>query len=196
MTSTDPTSTVESTETVADELKPFATLAADLGIAEADTKAKTGDATAARNKKQTVATAAIKAAFSESVDTADVRAALLDAGVLKGTVSKITTVIDALVEGIIEVSSVESLNGAYNLVKKLRLIEKEAEYLAAHPTAKPAKVAAVVATTPGEALEILLSVIRDEPDVDEAFVLGGKLITKVTNAVTKITKAKAADAEE
>lgn len=193
---TDPTSTVSATPEIKDELKSFSALAADLGIAEADTKSKSGDATAARNKKQIVATDAIRAAFTEGVDTGTVRALLLASGVLKGTASKIVTILDALAEGVLLLSDVKSLNGGYNLVKKVRLAEREAEYLATHPAAKAAKVAAIVATTPGEALEILLSVIRDEPDVDRAYALGGKLITKVTNAVTKITKSKSDDDEE
>jgi hypothetical protein len=58
-------------------------------------------------------------AIRMGLDLHPIRVKLLDAGVRKGTVSKVITIIKALEDGIIDREHVTSLNAAYTLVKWL-----------------------------------------------------------------------------
>ena len=167
----------------------FKDLSAALSVADAKARATTADAGQARSERSTVAVGAIKAAFREKVHVTVVRSELLDAGVLKGTVSKIVTVLTALYESVIEPSDVKSLNGAYSLVKSVYAAAETASTAAAVASAAlPTAAPAVVATTPDEALKIILNVITSEKNADKAFKLGGEWITKVTNAITELLR--------
>lgn len=171
----------------------FSNLVTQLSAADTAARAASADSSAARERRSTIAVTTIKAAFSEKLDPEVVRTTLIDAGVLKGTVSKIVTVLRALEKRILAPEDVNSLNGAYNTVK---MVEKIASTPAPAP-AEPFAVAPepVVATTPNEALEIIIASIKSITDPDEALKAGGEWMTKVTNAITVALK-EITDAEE
>ena len=52
-----------------------------------------------------------------------------------------------------------------------------------------------MATTPDEAIKVLIEHIKAITDPDEAFKLGGEWITRVTNGITDALKAREADDE-
>lgn len=162
----------------------FAQLTIDLAAADARARSSAADAGAARAERSTVAVGAIKAAFREKLDYGDVRADLLRAGVLKGTVSKIITVLEALNKKIIYPGDVKSLNGAYNAVKAASLVAATSG--SAGPVGVPfaAPVIPVVATTPDEAMKIIIDSIKSVSDPDQAFKLAGEWITRITNEIT------------
>lgn len=177
----------------------FADLSTALAAADLKARSASADAGAARAERSTVAVNTIKAAFAESQPPEDVRTTLLGAGVLKGTVSKIVTVLNALMVGSITPTDVKSLNGAYSLVKLIARTGSAAAAAGVGPAVMPVPAAPakpVVATTPEEALKIILSTITAEKDADKAFKLGGEWITKVTNAITDALKRKSGEEEE
>lgn len=166
----------------------FEGLAKDLATADAKARAASGDASQARAERSTIATDTIKAAYAEKIDANDVRTGLLGAGVLKGTVSKIVTILNALNASLLTTADVKSLNGAYSLIKQ---IEKTAAAAAAAGTTgatAPTPSVAVVATTPDEALDIIIDAIRAETDLDKQFELAGIWMTKITDRITAVTK--------
>lgn len=172
--------------------KKFQSLVGDLVVAELAAKAASGDATEARNIRNTAAIDAIKAAYAEGLEGEDVRATLLEAGVLKGTVSKIVTIIGGLRSKAILPEDLKSLSGAYNAVK---MVEK----IAAAPAVEPATPyagtpPAVVATNPADAMQIIVDAIASITDPSERFKVGGQWIEKFTNTVTELLKEE--DEEE
>ena len=173
----------------------FITLSAALAAADARARSSAADAGAARAERSTVAVQAIKAAFREVLNGENVRDDLLKAGVLKGTVSKIVTVLNALKEGVITATDVKSLNGAYNLVKSVRLAGTAAGPSAAPGVPFSAPTPAVVATTPDEAMSIIVNAIKSISDPDEAFKMGGEWITRVTNEISAALKSREDDEE-
>lgn len=175
----------------------FEDLSVALAVADAKARATSADAGQARGERSTIAVSTIKAAYSETLTGESVRESLLGAGVLKGTVSKIVTVLTALQEGVISPVDVKSLNGAYNLVKQVRATTLAAA-AALGGTGAPTVVTAAPGhvVTPEEALEVILLTITSEKDADKAFKLGGEWITKVTNAITAALKAKGTGEEE
>jgi len=170
----------------------FSEIAATLAAAEQQAKAASADATQARAARQQAAVGAIRSAFAQVIDGSIVRKTLLDAGVLKGTVSKIVTVIDALHEGIIALDDVKSLNGAYSSVRAVRAVAA-----GTHPAAAPIPAPVPVAppTTPDEALDIILNSIRTAGSDDAIFKAAGDWISKITDAISAITKAVGSEEE-
>jgi len=177
----------------------FSKLVNQLSKADAASKSLSADSSAARAEKNAVAVVTIKAAYAERLDVESVRKALLDGGVLKGTVSKITTILSALRGRLIKPSDVKSLNGAYTIVKEIEKIEKANTVAPGgfNADGEPFAVAPepVVATTPDEAFEVILNAIRSVTDADEAFTLAGEWITRFTNGVSEVLKDKDSSAE-
>jgi hypothetical protein len=179
----------------------FSDLTLDLAAADAKARITSADAGQARAERSSIAVHTIAAAFAEAIAPEVVRRELLDVGVLKGTVSKIVTVLSALNAGTIVSSDIKSLNGAYNLVKSAskaalaasRLAMAAASATSATPWPAPAAPAAPpepkYATKPSEALEVIVEFVKAERDPDKAFKLGGEWITKVTNAITDALKS-------
>jgi hypothetical protein len=186
----DPTTTVKPAKGKKEPEESFADLAVDLSAADAKARATSADAGQARAERSTIAVSAIKAAFREKIDGSMVRRDLIDAGVLKGTASKIVTVLAALNDGTITPSDVKSLNGAYNLVKSVAAATAGSPSVGVSSTGSTATVTApgLGIATPDEALKIILHEITSQTDPDKAFKIGGEWITKVTNAITEILK--------
>ena len=181
----------------------YASLVTDLAAAETDARATSSDASEARGRRITVAVATIRAVIREKINNEELRNDLLDAGILKGTVSKIITIVTAVREGIIAIGDVNSLNGAYVAVKAIRKAHADAlAGLSTSPSGlagfstSPSGLAtsampapAVKATSPDEALKIIIDSITSEKDADKAFTLGGVWITKITTAIGDALKA-------
>lgn len=179
----------------------FAAMSTELAAADIEARAASSDAGQARAKRSTVAVGTIKAAHLEKVVGADVRSVLLDAGVLKGTVSKIVTVLEALYAGHLSPNDVKSLNGAYNLVKSVHAAHAAAGGApvtsgAIFPPVTPVTTPAPAKVTPDEALKIIIDSILAEKNADKQFKLGGDWITKCTNAITDALKESEGDEGE
>jgi hypothetical protein len=192
-TPTDAATTVATTTATSDE-PGYAALTVDLANADREARGISADAAEARNKRSTVAVDTLKAAFREKVAPDDVRTDLLGTGVLKGTVSKITTVLQALNDGILATSDVKSLNGAYALVKEhAKAVAAGATpgtTGSAGPMAPPLAPTIVKgAQTPEEALALIIKVVTSEKDPDKAFALAGEWITKITQEISKAVTA-------
>jgi len=194
----DPTTTVKPTKGKKEPEESFNDLAISLSAADAKARATSADAGQARAERSTVAVSTIKAAFREKLSPGVVRGNLLAAGVLKGTVSKIVTVLAALSAGTITPSDVKSLNGAYNLVKSVAAAAAGSPSAGVSSTGSTATVTApgLGIASPEEALKIILHEITSQTDPDMAFKIGGEWITKVTNAITEILKKIDDDDEE
>jgi len=164
----------------------FTDLAANLATAEAEAKTASADAGVARLKRSTVAVEAIKAAFAEKIAGEDIRKTLLDQGVLKGTVSKIVTIVNALNDGVLVTSDVKSLNGAYTTVIAHAAALRGASTATGGTIPTPTVVKG--ATTPEEAWALILDSIRAERDPDKQYKLGGEWITKATNEISDLLK--------
>ena len=183
------TKTGTATTAFAEAEPDFEQLSEQLAIADAKARSMAADAGQARAERSTVAVSAIKAAYREKVSTKEVRARLLAAGVLKGTVSKIVTVVGALNDRTIDISDVKSLNGAYSLVKTATAAPKITTTSGPitpepEPAATPVKP-----VTPEQALKIIIASIKAEKDPDKAFKLGGEWITRITNEITDALKS-------
>ena len=174
----------------------YADLVHDLASAETDARSTSSDASEARGRRSTVAVATIRAVIREKINNEDLREDLINAGILKGTVSKIITIVTAVREKIIDIADVNSLNGAYVAVKAIRKAHADALAGAAGLSTSPSGLItstmpapAVKATSPDEALKIIIASITSEKDADKAFALGGVWITKITTAIGDALKA-------
>jgi hypothetical protein len=176
----------------------FEALATQLATAEQTAKARSADASQARADRQNLAVGAIKAAIAEKVDGAVVRSTLLGAGVLKGTVSKIVTVIDAINSGVLQVGDIKSLNGAYSLVKEAQRAAAEVKAGAntTAPQAATGPVQKIGAQTPDEALKLILDAIKNAGSEDAVLKAASEWITKVTDGITKITSKVGSPSDE
>ena len=180
----------------------YAKLVGDLAVAETDARSTSSDANEARGRRSTVAVATIRAVIREKVDVEALRNDLIDAGILKGTVSKIITIVTGVRNKIINISDVNSLNGAYVAVKAAQKAIADGEAIVAAAFASPSGLItstaapAVKAITPDEALKIIISVITDEKDPDKAYALGGDWITKITTAIGTALKTLETDDDE
>jgi hypothetical protein len=176
----------------------FEALATQLATAEQTAKARSADATQARADRQNIAVGAIKAAIAEKVEGAVVRSTLLGAGVLKGTVSKIVTVIDAVSSGVLQVGDIKSLNGAYSLVKEAQraAAEVKAGVGTTAPQAATGPVQKIGAQTPDEALKLILDAIKNAGSEDAVLKAASEWITKVTDGITKITSSVGNSSDE
>jgi hypothetical protein len=172
----------------------FAKLTGELAKAEAEAAIASADNKEATARKSTAAVSTLKAAFREKLDNNDVRVALLDAGILKGTVSKIVTVLDALKVGFIVPGDIKSLNGAYSAVKAA---EKAAAAASAAIGVTPyAKATAAAAVSPKDALKIIVDAVKSITDPDEQFKAVGDWIAQFTRAMTDIVAASSAASED
>lgn len=168
----------------------FAELTHLLVEAESKSKAASSDAGVARGEKSNVAISTIKSALIEATNVEFFRDTLLTAGVLKGTVSKMATILNAVRDGIINFSDLKSLNGSYVLIKAT-IAEKEAAVVALMGPASflPGLAPVAPVVTPEDALALIVKVITDEKDPDKAYALGSEWLTKITNALTTAISA-------
>jgi hypothetical protein len=178
-------------------MSTFSEYVTKLAEADAASRVASDDSKQARNERSHVAVDVIKAAFSEGLTPEDVRWSLTQGGVLKGTISKITTVLTALQNGIITVSEVKSLNGAYTAAKAASVAAHVAATLSTAPPVPFASApAATKATTPQEAFDLIIDAIKSVTDPDEAFKLGGEWITIITNGITEALASRDDEGEE
>ena len=168
----------------------FADTAKSLASADAKARETGADANQAKAARSTAAVSAIRAAWHEKMAPEDVRSALLSVDVLKGTVSKIVTILTAMQAKTITLRDVKSLNGAYTLVKAAEVAGRATATAGAAPSPAPAKSI----TTPEEALKLIIAVVTAEKDPDKALVLAGEWITKITNGL--MAAAKESEEEE
>lgn len=151
-------------------------------LAQFDLAAKTAsqDAGAARERKGQSAVAVIGAAFTEKLNGDSVRESLLAAGVQKGTVSKIVTVLTGLYSGQIALGDIKSLNGSYHAVKEAILVASGAGTTAVAVSSD----APVKQLTPKEAWKLILdSIEKDKNPLGSA----SKWLTSITRDITKLT---------
>lgn len=165
----------------------FADILPQLASADIETRSKTADASAIRARRGEYAVVAIRAAYGETLVADEVQESLLSSGIAKGTVSKMVTVLRALQAGKITTANVNSLNGAYNLVKDIEKIEK------GHSTPAPGVIpiggTEPVTITPDDALSIILQSIKSAGDGDAVFKAAGAWITRFTTDVSALTKS-------
>jgi len=162
----------------------FSALVGELSKAESLSKATRADATAATHEKQRVAVSTIKAAYSEKLDSKEVRRALLEGGVLKGTVSKIVQILDALNAKTITLADVKSLNAGYEATKSAAA----GAAAAARVTSPPPAPAPVKLHTPEDALAVIVAHIRAQKDADAQFKEAGVWLSKCTTTITELVK--------
>lgn len=172
----------------------FAQAVADLALAEGNAKAVNADAKQAREVKQSAATEVVFAAHRDKHDPSTIYSDLVAVGVAKGTASKIATVVSALADGSIDVVDVRSLSQAYNAVRAVLAAKLAASVGATVPTS-PTPVPAT-ATTPDEALKIILDAISGAGDDDAVMKAAGDWIEKITNAITDLMRGSEEDEED
>ena len=181
-------------------------LATELASIEAEAKLTSANLSQIRSNRQRSAVGVIQEAVSLTALTtsggsgdmtySEVRGTLLSHGILKGTVSKILTVVQALNDGVISPSDVKSLNSGYAAVKLALAVHSSPEPSSPEPSssAAPGHVCPPPAPpTPDEALEVILHTIKTSGDV---FKAAGEWIEKVTNAISDVTRASALEDEE
>lgn len=170
----------------------FSELGPQLAEAESIAKSKGADANQARAAKSSIAVAAIIAAVNEDIDPEGVRNDLLFAGVLKGTVSKIVTVINALHIGTINIGDVKSLSGAYSLATGPKDGSGKSEPKVKVVTETKIKEVQVPAKyTKKGAIDYLVSLVMDPVStVDEALRQSSDILTKLTRELLKASQAR------
>ena len=184
------------TKTELKNLANFEAVANTLAAAEHKAKSASGDASAARAERSTVAVDTIKAAVKGKIEGATVRSTLLGAGVLKGTVSKIVTILDAIASEQLTLADVKSLNGAYSLINAARKAGDAAKAGGVTGGATgPGASAPAVATTPEQAAEIIYATIRNAGSDDAILSAAAEWITNITDGITAITSAIGSSAE-
>ena len=176
--------------------KTFTTLVNDLAVAEADAKASGADTRAKSAVKSNIAVAVIKAAFEKTIDSDTVKTSLLDAGVLKGTVSKIVTVLNGIYDGGFDISDLVSLSGAYSFLKP----SKSQRAAAAASAAAPATVEVikeVVKEVPAQVTikDVIPTILEHIRASKDPFKEGGIWMTKITQAITDETAKIIAEEE-
>ena len=184
------TATTSTTETA----KPtFAVLVGNLATADFDAKARSGDYKQASENRSTLAVDTIKAAYKEKIDAGVVHRALIDAGIAKGTVSKIVSILTELRDKNLSVTSVKSLNGAYKDVQKIRALREVAAANArAVATGGPVIEVEAAKATPDDAVKIILDAIRTAKD---PFKASGLWITRLTKEITDLVATLGDDEE-
>lgn len=176
-----------------------------LAFAEKDQihRAKTADATQSRADRSAAAvelilTAQETGACNSDDATTAFRAALLESGVLKGTVSKVISVIVAINEGRLDRSEVASLNGAWTLAKR-RYEERSAALAALGAAAAAASLPVTITTGSGEPVDddVVLAYLRNKVATSKnPRAEAGKILTWVTEAVIAVADAHDADIEK
>lgn len=173
----------------------FAELTIELVVADQKARGASADSTAARSERSGVAIKTVIGAFNEGIGSYDAQRSLLDAGVLKGTASKMATILRGLHEKLIYVSDLKSLSGSYALVKAAEATLKSPSGLitagGGSPSGTPysTPVTPVSATTPEQAIDVIVNFIRSITDPDEAFRVGGEWITITTNRISAALKS-------
>lgn len=173
----------------------FVGIAAEL--AKADEEAKVADDSAAQAKARAkkAAVDVIKAAYKEKANHYVIRKALLDAHVLKGTVSKIITVLGSLDRGEMVPSDVKSLNQAYTTVTTLAKMSAASRAASLGHGATPAATP-VPKITGKDGLKAIIAEIKAERDPDKKFELIGEWITRCTTELTALAKGVREDGED
>lgn len=168
-----------------------------LAEAEAVSRYKSADATQARAAKSAAAVNLITTAHLQVVDPDELRETLLDAGILKGTVSKIVTVIYGLGTSLITLDDVKSLNGAYNAVKAAEAAAKAMLSAFSSPGGETLEAvpSSFITVTPDDALNIILHSIQKAGDADAVYRAAGDWIDKITNAISAVTRKVGGDDE-
>lgn len=170
-------------------------LSSKLAAAESASKTASDDAKQARAQQQQSAVDIVKFLVeTPPVDSVTgvahgdyvLRRLMLDEGVLKGTVSKILTVVAGIKGGHIALSDVKSLNGSYTAVKQA-LKHSTAPATAPAPAPEPAE------PTPEEAMKIIIKSIRNAGDKSEEAVYraASDWISRITEEISKVTRAVA-----
>ena len=174
-------------------------LSIKLAAAESASKTASDDARQARAQQQQSAVDIVKFLVEtppiDSVTGAAhgdyvLRRLMLDEGVLKGTVSKILTVVNGINSGHIALSDVKSLNGSYTAVKQAL---KHIAAPAPAPATSPAPAPAPAEPTPEEAMKIIIKSIRNAGDKSEEAVYqaASDWISRITEEISKVTRAVA-----
>lgn len=173
-------------------------LSSKLAAAESASKTASDDAKQARAQQQQSAVDIVKFLVeTPPVDSVTgvahteyvLRRLMLDEGVLKGTVSKILTVVQGINNGHIALSDVKSLNGSYTAVKQaLKHIATSTA-----PATAPAPAPEPVEPTPEEAMKIILKSIRNAGNKSEEAVYqaASDWISRITEEISKVTRAVA-----
>ena len=179
----------------------FDTLVADLSKADAAARSASSDANQARNARNGVAVDTIRAAVRESLDPENVRTALVAGGVLKGTASKIGTILKAIEDKHIKLDEVKSLSGAYTAAKAARLAAVSAPFTAgaaATTAPAPTSTATVTMANADDAVALILEDISNAGggDPDAVFKAAGEWITRLTNEISELTRTVGAAADD
>ncbi len=173
-------------------------LSSKLAAAESVSKTASDDAKQARAQQQQSAVDIVKFLVeTPPIDSVTgvahgnhvLRRLMLDQGVLKGTVSKILTVVVGISEGHIALSDVKSLNGSYTAVKQaLKHIATSTA-----PATSPAPAPVPAEPTPEEAMKIIIKSIRNAGDKSEEAVYqaASDWISRITEEISKVTRAVA-----
>ena len=174
-------------------------LSSKLAAAESASKTASDDAKQARAQQQQSAVDIVKFLVeTPPIDSVTgvahgdyvLRRLMLDEGVLKGTVSKILTVVNGINSGHIALSDVKSLNGSYTAVKQA-LKHSTAPAPATSPA--PAPAPAPAEPTPEEAMKIIIKSIRNAGNKSEEAVYqaASDWISRITEEISKVTRAVA-----
>lgn len=167
----------------------FDNLTTQLASVDLELRSLAGNTAQVKAKRQTIAVDTIKAAYKEKIDPITVRKALLAGGVLKGTVSKIVTVLTALNDKTLPLGSVKSLNSAYTDVKRIAL----ASSTGGPAVATPAPAAPVKLTTQNDVVAAMMEIISNDKDPLKA---ASNWITRLTHEITAFTKSYGVSAED
>ena len=170
-------------------------LSSKLAAAESVSKTASDDAKQARAQQQQSAVDIVKFLVeTPPIDSVTgvahgdyvLRRLMLDEGVLKGTVSKILTVVNGINSGHIALSDVKSLNGSYTAVK-------QALKPSPAPATSPATPPTPAEPTPEEAMKIIIKSIRNAGDKSEEAVYqaASDWISRITEEISKVTRAVA-----
>ncbi len=172
-------------------------LSSKLAAAESVSKTASDDARQARAQQQQSAVDIVKFLVeTPPIDSVTgvahgdyvLRRLMLDQGVLKGTVSKILTVVAGIKGGHIALSDVKSLNGSYTAVKQaLKHIAAPATATATSPAPAPAPAE----PTPEEAMKIIIKSIRNAGNRSEeaVFQAASEWIRRITEEISEVTRA-------
>lgn len=173
-------------------------LSSKLAAAESVSKTASDDAKQARAQQQQSAVDIVKFLVeTPPIDSVTgvahgdyvLRRLMIDEGVLKGTVSKILTVVNGINSGHIALSDVKSLNGSYTAVKQA--LKPPAPATATSPA--PAPAPAPAEPTPEEAMKIIIKSIRNAGNRSEEAVYqaASDWISRITEEISKVTRAVA-----
>ena len=174
-------------------------LSSKLAAAESVSKTASDDAKQARAQQQQSAVDIVKFLVeTPPVDSVTgvahgdyvLRRLMIDEGVLKGTVSKILTVVNGINDGHIALSDVKSLNGSYTAVKQAL---KHIATSTVPATATSPVPATPAEPTPEEAMKIILKSIRNAGNRSEEAVYqaASDWISRITEEISKVTRAVA-----